>query len=64
MALDELLKLISNNGFAIVMCLLLYYKMNKDSELHKQESNELKEAINNLTLALQRLFDKLDGDLK
>lgn len=48
-------------GFPIVMCLLMYRQNLKESENHAQEMNTIKEALNNNTVVLQKLTDKLDG---
>lgn len=68
--------LIGSLGFPIVMCILMFNRMEKQSEQHKEEMNALKaemsannkqttEAINNNTLALQTLVVKLDkGELQ
>lgn len=59
--MEDLGSLITSVGFPIVMCLLLFYYMREQNADHKAESNEMKEAINNLTLMIQRLTDKLDA---
>lgn len=52
-------QLIGSLGFPIVMCLLLYYRMEKQDEAHKEEMNKLTESVNNNTLALQQLSERL-----
>lgn len=47
-------------GFPIVCSLGLFWKMNKQDEDHKLEMQQMTEAINNNTLTMQRLLDKLD----
>lgn len=71
---DSTAKIIMNTvgtlGFPIVVCLILmgYIKENtanyrndisKLNVMHSEEVSEIKEAINNNTLALQKLYDKL-----
>lgn len=52
--------LIGSLGFPIVMCLMLYNRMNKQDEVHKEEMHKLTESLNNNTLALTQLSSKLD----
>lgn len=50
MTINEILTAISTVGFPIVACIALYYNHLK-----------LSEAINNNTLALTKLAEKIDG---
>lgn len=69
--MGDIVSIISSVGFPIVACLGLgwYVKYQTDnntkevSEMrkeHQEEINKVTEALNNNTLALQRLCDKLD----
>lgn len=57
---------ISTVGFPIVMCGALFWKMDKQDKEHKEEMNKSTEAINNNTVALQKLMqmlrDKIEFD--
>ena len=55
------LQAISTVGFPIVVAIALFWKMNKQDEDHKTEMVKVTEAINNNTIALQKLIDKLDA---
>lgn len=55
------LQAISTVGFPIVVAIALFWKMNKQDEDHKGEMLKVTEAINNNTIALQKLIDKLDA---
>lgn len=55
------LQAISTVGFPIVVAIALFWKMNKQDEDHKTEMLKVTEAINNNTIALQKLIDKLDA---
>lgn len=68
-------QLIGSLGFPIVACLGMgyYVKYQTDSyrdevkdmrSEHKEEISKISEALNNNTLALQKLCDKLDKDEK
>jgi hypothetical protein len=70
MDVNQILQLISSVGFPIVCCgaMAWYVKYNADkereertkmNEQHKVEMHEVTEALNNNTLALQKLCDKL-----
>lgn len=53
---------ISTLGFPIVMCGAIFWYMLKEKDAHKEEMNSVTEALNNNTLILQKLCDRLDGD--
>ena len=58
---SEIITAISSVGFPIVFCIMLW-KTNRDSlEKHTEETKSLMTSIDKLTLAMQRLFDKLGG---
>jgi hypothetical protein len=54
-------QLISSLGFPIACCIAMFWQNNKLSESHKEETTKLNEAINNNTIALNHLIDKLGG---
>lgn len=53
---------ISTVGFPIVMSLILIYLVYKQGEDHKEEMNQMRESINNNTLALQHLTDLISKE--
>ena len=53
---------ISTLGFPIVMCGAMFCYMLKEKDAHKEEMKSVTEALNNNTLILQKLCDRLDGD--
>lgn len=53
---------ISTLGFPIVMCGVMFWYMLKEKDAHKEEMNSVTEALNNNTLILQKLCDKLGGE--
>ena len=58
---SEIIAAISSVGFPIVFCVMLW-KTNRDTqESHNAEVKNLMSSIDKLTLAVQRLFDKLGG---
>lgn len=61
MDIQVLIQSISTVGFPIVMCLLFMYYIKYVNDQHKDEINKLSESINNNTLVMQKLLDKLGG---
>ena len=73
-AMNEVVQIVSTLGFPIAMCIgaCIFIKYQFDAnnknvddmrKEHKEEVKSMTEALNNNTLALQRLIDKL-GDGK
>lgn len=60
MEYTELTTLITTVGFPIVMCLLLFKHIKDSDTARKEEMDKMSDAIDNNTLALQRLVDMLD----
>lgn len=56
--------LITSVGFPIVAYLLIFNYMQEQNKAHKEETDSLKDAINNNTLTMQKLIDKLDKEEK
>ena len=61
MEISDIVTLITNVGFPIACTCVLFYFWNKEREQHRVETSELKDAINNNTIVMQRLLDKLGG---
>lgn len=62
MDVSTITQLIGSLGFPIVCCVVLFTRMEKQNELHKQEIDSLKDALNNNTLVLTKLYERMDGD--
>lgn len=62
MEVSTLIQLVSSLGFPIVCCGALFWKMVKTDEQHKEEMDKVTEALNNNTIALTKLSDKLGGE--
>ena len=58
---NMILTAISTVGFPIVVAAAMFWKMNKQDEDHKEEMGKVTEAINNNTIALTKLLDKLNA---
>lgn len=72
MDIKTLMDYLSNNIFSIVMCIGLLWCWREDNERHrdeiatitsehKDESKELREVVQNNTLVIQKLLDKMEG---
>lgn len=53
---------ITTIGFPIVVCLLAFYYINKQTESHKSEVDGLKDELKTLCLSMQKLTDSI-GEL-
>lgn len=62
MDVNSLIQLVSSLGFPIACCGALFWKMVKTDEQHKEEMDKVTEALNNNTIALTKLSDKLGGE--
>lgn len=61
--INDVTTLISTLGFPIAMCLIMCYYINKINDAHKVETDKFAEALNNNTVVLQKLCDKLDSEV-
>ena len=61
MEVDVLTTIISNVGFPIACVVAMFYMWNKEREAHKEETDRLAEAINNNTVVMQQVLNKLGG---
>ena len=50
--------LIGSVGFPIVACIALFMQMKEINKSHKEEIDELRKAIENNTLVVQKLVDQ------
>ena len=59
--MQDVVTAISTVGFPIVMCILIFYYMEKEAESHKQEVDGLKEVLTDLKISITQLTDKIGG---
>ena len=59
--MQDVVTAISTVGFPIVMCILIFYYMEKESASHKQEVDGLKEVLTELKISITQLTDKIGG---
>ena len=63
MDVNAITQFISGVGFPVAVCLVCFWYINKQSEEHKAEIGELTKALNNNTLVMQRLADRLSQEV-
>lgn len=60
MNIGDITQLIGSLGFPIVMCFYMMKINRETSQDHKEEVAELRKAVENNTLVVQRVLDKLE----
>lgn len=55
MDINQIVQLIGSLGFPIVACGALFWMLNKQTEMHKEELDSLKETIDELKVAIIQL---------
>ena len=59
MEVQEVITMITNNGFAIAMCLLMFYYMKNESKTQQEQTRtileEVKNAVNELKILVQSI---------
>lgn len=55
-------QLIGSLGFPIVACGVLFYQNTKIEQQHKEETNKLSDAINNNTLVITKLLERMSSE--
>ena len=63
MDMTSITTMIGSLGFPIVMCIFILKMLNDERSDHKSEMDKVTEALNNNTLVLQRLLDKLNSGM-
>lgn len=60
MEVDVLMQTVSTLGFPIVFCFVLFWKMVTDDKRHKEEMDQITNALNNNTQALIKLSERIE----
>ena len=60
----DITQIVSNLGFPIAITLYLLYYVKELNNQHREEVNELRTAIENNTLIVTKLCDRLDIDVQ
>ena len=58
----NIVQLIGSLGFPIVACGAMFWMLNKQTDLHKQEVDTIKDAIDELRIAIVQLTQKISND--
>lgn len=58
---NTIVNLIGSVGFPIVACGALFWMLNKQTEMHREEMNSLKEAIEELKVAIIQMTTSLNN---
>ena len=58
---NMIITLVSSVGFPIVACVGCGWYINKKDNQHKEEVDKFADALNNNTIVIQKLVDKLDN---
>lgn len=59
MDMTALTQIISNVGFPIACVIAMFYLWDKERTTHKEESEKWIEAINNNTVVMEKLLERL-----
>lgn len=59
--MEEILQIFGQYAFPIACCIYLFWDKHSSDEKHKLEVDALRESLNNNTLVLNKLVDKLEG---
>ena len=60
MDVSSIVAVISQVGFPIAMCLVMAWYVKYTNDQHKEEIDKITEALNNNTLAVQKLCERMD----
>ena len=61
MEASTIIQVVSNVGFPIAMSILLMFYMRENDQKHDEEVKNLREAIENNTIVMNKLIDKISS---
>ena len=61
MEIESIIQIIGSLGFPIVACGALFWMLNKQTEMHKTEMDTIKDAIDELKVAILQLTNLLNS---
>lgn len=61
MEVTSIVQVVSNVGFPIAMSILLMFYMRENDQKHDEEVKNLREAIENNTIVMNKLIDKISS---
>lgn len=59
---NTIIQAIGNLGFPIVCCAAMFWMLNEDRKEHREEYSKFVDAINQLTVMVEKLTTKLGVD--
>lgn len=59
---NAIMTAVSTLGFPVCMCGALFWYMVQQNKQHEEESKEMREAINELRVAIVQLTDSMKGE--
>lgn len=60
--MENIVSVISSVGFPIALALILLWYIYDSNNKHKEEIDKMSEALNNNTIAITKLLDRLGGE--
>lgn len=60
--MEDIVSIISTVGFPIALTLILLWYIYDINNKHKEEIDKMSEALNNNTIAITKLLDRLGGE--
>lgn len=63
MDINSISQIFSNLGVPVACLIVTFYLWYKETNSHKEEMSKMTDALNNNTLILQKLLDKLSKEL-
>lgn len=61
MGVNEIITIISTLGFPTVMTIALFWKVNNQDEKHREQIENLQKVINDNTLVITKLYERMGG---
>lgn len=60
MDVTAIVQIVSNLGVPVACLVAVFWLMNKEREEHKEEANKFVEAINNNTVVMTKLVERME----
>lgn len=61
MDMNSVIEFINTLGFPIAVCGALFWYLIKQNEAHREETEKLRQALENNTLIITKLYERLGG---
>lgn len=60
MDIGSIIQFIESAGFPVMVCLCMMYYIKYLNDQHKQEMDKISDALNNNTIVMNKILDRLD----